>query len=281
MTPLSLVVLLTAGADPAPPLPPPGPFKWVPESCFKELRARAAALKVVDPAAPPGGGPSFLYRPAFAIDHTIRLPARPYQPQPGDIMLATDGSLFWTLMHNAAGTSHPTHSGVVFAMPDGRMAILEGGPHDTMRCRILEAIPHLACYEAEGRVWVRPRSVPLTPDQSRRLTGFALATDLREFAVGRLAVQLTPFRTRGPVRTCFVGKPKGLTRDGYFCSELVIEALVYAGLIDAATARPSATYPRDIFFGSSLNPYINRHLKLKEWHPPSRWTGTPVVDCRP
>ena len=273
MTPLCLVALL-AGADPA--MPPAGPYAWVPESCFKQLRARAAALKIVDPMLPPTGGPSFLYQPAFAIDHTLRLPARPYNPQPGDIMLATDGSLFWTAMHNLAGTSHPTHSGIVFAMPDGRMAVLEGGPHDTMRCRILEAIPHLASYEAEGRVWIRPRSCPLTPQQSAKLTEFALAADLRQFAVGRLGVQLTPFRTRGPIKTAFVGRPNGLGRDGYFCSELVIEAMVYAGLIDAKTARPSATYPRDIFFGSSLNPYINRHLKLKEWHPPARWTGMPV-----
>jgi hypothetical protein len=273
MTPLCLVALL-AGADPT---PPAGPYAWVPESCFKQLRARAAALKIADPTQPPGGGPSYLYQPAFAIDHTLRLPARPYQPQPGDIMLATDGSLFWTLMHNAAGTSHPTHSGIFFAMPDGRMAILEGGPHDTFRCRILEAIPHLASYEAEGRVWVRPRSCPLTAEQSRRLTEFALAVDLRDFAIRRLGVQLTPFRTRGPVRTAFVGKPNGLDRDSYFCSELVCEAAVYAGLLDAKTTRPSATYPRDIFFGASLNPYINRHLKMVGWEPPSRWTGAPVV----
>jgi hypothetical protein len=273
MTPLCLVALL-AGADPV--MPPAGPYAWVPESCFKQLKARAAALKIADPMLPPTGGPSFLYQPAFAIDHTLRLPARPYQPQPGDIMLATDGSLFWTAMHNLAGTSHPTHSGIVFAMPDGRMAILEGGPHDTMRCRILEAIPHLASYEAEGRVWVRPRSCPLTPQQSAKLTEFALAVDLKKFGIWRLGGQLTLLRTRGPIKTAFVGKPNGLNRDSYFCSELVIEALVYSGLIDAATARPSATYPRDIFFGSSLNPHINRHLKLKEWHPPARWTGMPV-----
>lgn len=278
MMPLSLVVLLAAGADPS--MPPAGPYAWVPESCFKRLRARAAALDIADPTQPPRGGPSFLYQPAFAIDHTLRLPARPYAPQPGDIMLATDGSLFWTLMHNAAGTSHPTHSGVVFAMPDGRMAILEGGPHDTMRCRILEAIPHLASYEAEGRVWVRPRSCPITSEQSAKLTEFALAADLRKFAMGRLGLQLTPFRTRGPVRTCFVGKPQGLARDSYFCSELVCEAAVYAGLLDAATTRPSATYPRDIFFGASPNPYIDRHLKMVGWEPPARWTAAPLLDIR-
>ena len=49
MTPLCLVALLV-GADPA---PPAGPYAWVPESCFKQLRARAAALKIADPMQPP------------------------------------------------------------------------------------------------------------------------------------------------------------------------------------------------------------------------------------
>ena len=40
-------------------------------------------------------------------------------------------------------------------MPDGKMGILEGGPHDTMKCRVLDALPHMASYELEGRVWHR------------------------------------------------------------------------------------------------------------------------------
>jgi hypothetical protein len=94
----------------------------------------------------------------------------------------------------------------------------------------------------------------------------------------KLAFQLTPLRTRGPLRTRFVGKPRGPDRDGYYCSELVVEACVYAGLMDARTARPSATYPRDLFFSSSKNPYLNRHLGAMDcsWDPPARWTGCPI-----
>ena len=230
------------------------------------------------PGGPPDGPPigSFLYQPAYCIDFVLRGPPRPYQPQPGDIMLSTDGSMFWKLMHNLAGTSHPTHSAIVFARPDGSMAILEGGPHDTLRCRTMDAIPHLRSYEEEGRVWVRRRAVPLTAEQSQRLTCFALANDGKRFALGRLGLQLTPFRTRGPLRTYFVGKPYG-DRNSYFCSELVTEACVAAGLMDPETARPSATYPRDLFFDSSLNPYLNKHLKLAPcWDPPARWTSCPV-----
>jgi hypothetical protein len=45
--------------------------------------------------------------------------------------------------------------------------------------------------------------------------------------------------------------------------------------MDAATARPAATYPRDLYFGRSLNLYLDRHLCLDEWQPPARWTDCP------
>ncbi len=47
-------------------------------------------------------------------------------------------------------------------------------------------------------------------------------------------------------------------------------------MTDADTARPSATFPRDLFFDRSLNPYLNRHPPLGDgWDPPALWT--PVV----
>jgi hypothetical protein len=280
MMPLTLAALLAVGADPQTPVAAPRPGPRVadpgPLHPVERMKARAANLALV--GAVPPGGPSFLYQPAFAEDFVLRLPARPYHPQPGDIVLSADGSKFWKVMHNMAGTSHPTHSMIVFAMPDGRPAILEGGPHDTLKCRLLEAVPHMASYEEEGRVWVRRRSCPLTPEQSCRLTQFCLHLDGREFSLRKLAVQLTPLRSRGPVRTAFVGKPRGPDLDGYFCSELICEAGVYAGLMDAETTRPSATYPRDLFFSGRLNPYLVHHMKAMDaaWEPPARWTGSPV-----
>ena len=236
----------------------------------------ALVLAAAAVGSDPLPGDSFLARPSYCLDFELRGPSSPYQPEPGDIMLATDGSVFWLAMHNLAGTSHPTHSGVVFRRADGSTAILEGGPHDTLRCRALPAIPHLTSYECVGRVWVRRRAVPLTPEQSCRLTRFAEETDGKRFAVGRLGLQLTPFRTRGPLRTAFVGKPH-YDRNSYYCSELVMEALVVAGLVDPRTARPSATYPRDIFLDQSTNPYLNKHLKLAPcWDPPARWTSRPI-----
>ena len=194
------------------------------------------------------------------------------------MVFSADGSKFWKIMHNLAGTSHPTHSMIVFALPDGRPALLEGGPHDTLKCRILEVTPHLASYEVEGRVWVRQRSCPLTPMQSARLTEFCLTANCRAFSTRKLAIQLTPFRSRGPFRSAFMGKPRGLDEEAYYCSELVCEALVYAGLLDAGTTRPAATFPRDLFFGDSINLYLHRHLPAmnSSWEPPARWTGSPI-----
>ena len=54
------------------------------------------------------------------------------------------------------------------------------------------------------------------------------------------------------------------------------------GLVNAADVRPSATYPRDLFFDSSLNPFLNQHLNLSAcWYPPARWTSCPNHEVQP
>lgn len=242
------------------------------------LAALCAGVSTGPGPLPPAPA-SYLYQPAYATDHLLRLPAVPYEPQPGDIVFATDRSRFWKIMHNLAGTGHPTHSMIAFRRRDGSMAILEAGPHDTLRINTIDALQHLLDYEAEGRVWVRRRTVPLTEEQSARLTEFAEIQDGKRFAIARLGEQLMPFRQRGPLRTYVMGKPHGPDRNSYYCAELVIEALVYACLIDPKTARPSATYPRDFFMDHSPNLYLNHHLKLAPcWDPPQRWTSCPVKE---
>jgi hypothetical protein len=113
--------------------------------------------------------------------------------------------------------------------------------------------------------------VPLTPEQSARLTQFLSQQEGKRFATWRMLAQVTPLKSRGRLRIYVMGKPHGPDRISYFCSEMVTESLVYAGLMDGETARPSATYPRDLFFGRSKNPYIDRHIDLSGWLPPSQW----------
>jgi hypothetical protein len=225
----------------------------------------------------PCGPASYLYQPAACYDHLLWLPAQAYCPQPGDIMLAADPSPGAKLGHRLAFSGGPHHSGIVFALPDGRLAQLEAGPYNTLRLRLMDPLPHWQKYTEHERVWIRKRRIPLTPEQSALLTAFALRQDGKPFALVRLAGQLTLLRSRGPLRTWVVGGPHG-DRSRYFCSELVMEACVAAGLLDPACTRPAATYPRDLFFGTSPNPFLRQHLDLESgWYPPARWTSCPLT----
>ncbi|GIW79578.1 MAG: hypothetical protein KatS3mg105_1385 [Gemmatales bacterium] len=157
----------------------------------------------VDPA--PWG---YLYQPAYSLDEKPRLPARPYVPQAGDIVLFSNHSLFWDTIFLMAGTTIPFHSGIVVEMPDGEFATLESGRnYNTPYVDIESVMPYFA--EWKGQIWVRRRAVPLTAEQSARLTDFALQVNQRPYGLVRLGAQLTPLRSRGPLRTFFIGYPKG------------------------------------------------------------------------
>lgn len=221
---------------------------------------------------------SYLYQPSFSLDKRLRCPATPYDLQPGDICFAVNNHTFSKIGHHLSGAGLPNHSMIVFERADGGMAIVEAGTHSELRIGVIDAIEHLESYENEGsRVWVRRRKTPLTPEQSACLTSFCTNLDERRFASLRLAGQLTPFRARGPVRTAFVGKCN-FDRSNYFCSELVLNSLAAAGVLDADVLRPSATFPSDLFFSHSSNIFVNRGVKQLncDWDPPARWTSCPV-----
>jgi hypothetical protein len=217
----------------------------------------------------------YLYQPAYAIDEYLRLPAEPYTPQPGDLFLAVTDDFFMRWGHRLAGAAGPHHSGIIFARPDGTLAVLEAGPFNTLFVSGWDVRDHLRAYAEHERLWIRRRKTPLTPEQSAKLTAFCSAQVGKPFAWLRVIGQLTPFRCRGPIRTQYVGKPHG-DRRRWFCAELVVEALVASSLLDAETARPAATYPRDLFYDCSPNPWLNQHLRLgNEWYPPAQWTEVP------
>lgn len=214
---------------------------------------------------------SFLYEPSYCLDDVIRGKARTYLPQPGDVMLATDKNKFWKITHDLALAFEPHNSALVVASCNGQLTILEAGPNDTIWIRMLDMLPHLQEYADKGPVWIRKRKTPATVEQSALLTEFGEKQKGKRFALGRLGLQLTPFRDRGPFRTKFMGGPHG-DRASYFCSELVTETLVHAGLLPRETTRPSATYPHDLFYDHSHNRFIAKHIPLvHEWDPPARW----------
>ncbi|QEH34043.1 hypothetical protein OJF2_25760 [Aquisphaera giovannonii] len=216
---------------------------------------------------------SYLCQPSYSRDWETRGPLEWYSPQPGDIFLATDQRLWFRWGHLIAGANGFHHSGLVFRRADGRLGLIEAGPFNKTNVEVMDPYQHMMNHvQAGDRVWIRRRKVPLTPEQSARLTDFATAQEGKPFALARWFGQLTPLRTRGPIKTWFVGEPIG-DRPRWFCSELVTECCAYAGIMDRKTARPSATYPADFFYPTSFNLYLNKHLRLEDqgWAPPSRW----------
>ena len=218
----------------------------------------------------------YLCEPAYALDEDIRGPVKHYVPQPGDIYMSTDRHWAINAGHRLAFSGQPNHSGIIVAMPDGTPAILEGGPFNGIKVEILDLFYDLNHHaERNEQCWIRARKTPLTKEQSAELTEWALAQSGKPFAVRRMLRQMTPFRTRGPLRTYVMGTPNG-ERDRYFCAELVMETCVHVHLLSAEITRPSATYPEDMFFDKSKNLYLNSHFTLADgWQPPARWLAAP------
>ncbi len=218
-------------------------------------------------------GFGFLDRPAFAVDDRFRSPQTPYCPQPGDLVFSISKYLIFRLGHGLSGAGEPSHSGYIFRRPDGSLAVMEAGPFDIAVIASRNLTSHLAAYHGRGHVWIRPRCVPLTPEQDCRLTAFSALQEAKPFARLRVYRQITPFKVRGPLKTEFFGQPHGPDRRAYYCAELVTEGMVFVELVPAEDARPPATYPSDLFYDDSKNPFLDRHFKLSRfgWGTPSRW----------
>jgi hypothetical protein len=227
----------------------------------------------VGPAARHVQAGAVLYQPAYVLDDALRGPAEPYNPQPGDIYMSTDTLWIARLGHRMAFSGPPHHSGIIFARPDGRMAVLESGPFNGFWVETLDVDACMCEHDRRTeKVWIRRRRTPLTPEQSRCLTEWALAQEGKRFAIFRLMAQVTLLRCRGHFRTGWLGGPHG-QRSSYFCSELVMESCVHVGLVRPEDARPCATYPRDLFFDDSSIPFLKKHLHVmaEGWYPPARW----------
>jgi hypothetical protein len=231
--------------------------------------------KAYPPAYIPAEAPhGYLYRPVIDVRAIPRPPAVAYTPQAGDILLCSDPSPLFTFFFRIALTGKPAHCALVVTMPDGRLGALEAGFGFTPWTRLTPLDYQMSAYS--GSIWVRPRLEPITPEQDRRLTEFAMTANNDRYAIWKYLGQLTPLRMRGPLRTRFVGKPSG-PGHRFICGEIVMEALVYAALTDTTTARPLATYAQDLFYDRARNPYIDRHPPLagRGWGEPQLWTPIP------
>jgi hypothetical protein len=189
---------------------------------------------------------------------------QPYVPCEGDLVFFWSHSVFWRSMFILAHSGPPYHVGLVVLLPDGRPALLEAGlDSKTRQVYLNDILPRLREYH--GEVWIRRRCRPLTPEQSAGLTAFATGQEGKDFALWRMALQATPLRPRGPLRSRLFGKVHG-ERDSYFCSELVCEAGIAAGLLNPEVVRPNVTFPRDLFDDETLD-LSPGWLKPVRWHP--------------
>jgi hypothetical protein len=177
-------------------------------------------------------------------------------------------------LYRVTNSGPPTHSGVVFRMPDGRLRILETGSLQPPAVDIVEVQPRLNTYK--GSLWVRRLHHPLTAGQSAKLTGFALAQGCKRFAKGRVLLEGFSGRNMSCLRWLLVGPPP-FERPTYYCSELVLIALVSADVLPIDILGPRMPHPRDLFWDKPHNlscwygpvrlittePYVEKPVKLQ------------------
>jgi hypothetical protein len=189
-----------------------------------------------------------------------------YVPREGDMIFFDDRHTAWTVLFAYAGTGPPLHMGMVFKKTDGSLAALEAGPDDTTRVTIFHLEKRLHQFQQhfpKGTITIRRCKKELPAELSKDLTKFAQAQDGKRYAVGRLLLQGTSLRARGPLGEMILGKTV-LDRDSWICSELSVAAGTVAKLFDLKVVFSNVAYPRDLV--------DNARYDLREnWHDAAVW----------
>ncbi len=217
-------------------------------------------------AQSPPGAVGYLVTQVRDAQGILRQTTDPYYPLEGDMVFFNDHSEKWALLYKMVGSEGPFHTAIIARLPEGRNAIVEAGPNDTLRCRVLEIEPRLHGFV--GTVYVRRYKHALAPANSKALTDWCMTQDNKRYALGRLLLQATPIRCRAPLRRDLFGATY-LDRDSYLCAELVVAAGTAAGIFDPKLHKANTIYPRDIVFDD-----INDLSHL--YHVVQVWTPTPI-----
>jgi hypothetical protein len=195
--------------------------------------------------------------------------AIPYLPREGDLVFYDDRSPVWLPLFALAGTGPPLHMGMVVRKADGKLAVLEAGPDDTLWVALLDLGPRLKQFHdafPDGTIMIRRCKTALSRDRSAALTKFAEAQKGKRYAVLRLLSQGTKFRVRGPLEQLLGGTE--LDRSSWTCAELAVAAGTVVELFDPRTVKANVTYPRDLVDN-------RRHDLSAAWQDAARWQ--PIV----
>jgi hypothetical protein len=209
---------------------------------------RGGASPCAGPASPQAG---YVVIPVDDV-HGSRLETIPYLPQPGDILLFDDENPFYHFLFTLRGAGPPVHVAIAFARPDGSPALLDltGPTVRTGRVSLLEVMPRLETYP--GVILVRRLRKPLSPAQCADLCAFATVQQGKEFALGRMLLQATPFCCRNGLRHClFAGTC--MNRERWLCSELVVAAATAAHILDPRTFPANSIYPGDLAYDTKYD----------------------------
>ena len=179
MTAGLLTLLLSTGPVGAPPADGTTPIPVGIGSSYNPINSVPAGYATVvggEPATSNGsiagtasvlGSMGLVYAPAFSMENGVNGSPAAYEPRAGDLVFFVSDTWYWPLLYMFALTGEPYHVGILVDMPDGSLRLLEAGPPETTRQVQLAPVPE-RFEQYSGRVFVRHRAEPLTPEQSQR-----------------------------------------------------------------------------------------------------------------
>ncbi len=192
-------------------------------------------------------------------------PVAAYVPHEGDLIFFWSGGPFKKALYRMLFVGPPSHVGMIVLLPNGHPVLFESTldtNYGLYGVGLSELPARLHLYP--GTIWVRRLKQPLTPEQSCRLTHFALEQQGKPFAVSHLFLPPLGLPCNGPLLRG-LGCTARLDHRRWFCSGLVAASAITSGLLDGHVVRPGFVDPRDLF--------VDRLLDLSAcWEKPVTWT---------
>jgi hypothetical protein len=191
-------------------------------------------------------------------------PKQPYHPQPGDLIFFTNSSVLFNVLYVLALTGAPHHVGMVVLLPDGTPTIAEAGAWNLSEVKLIGLAGRMRTHD--GEVHVRRLRSPLTVEQSRCLTRYALAQTNKPYAYVRTVLEASVTRSHGFIGAHLFGSPC-VDRPSWNCCDLTIACAAIAGLLDPNEVMPNTVYVRDLYRN---HPEVFGVI----WEEPEMWWAT-------